>query len=375
MKLRCPRCETGLAKRWSKTALYQLCAKCHGIAITRYAVAHLGNPTGVQEFWRHTLEENRMSEMACPSCLRKMWVGQSGDDQKKFELDICPPCSLIWFDRGEHDALDLRSKGPDAPKSAVQKAKARHQSLDEAALASERARPSSGITVGSIGDYGWGTFALTLIGLPVEEDGGPLERYPLAMMMVFVLTVALSIIAFANIDTYVQSYGFHTGLGFPRVLINGIGSFFIHIGWLHLIGNMYFLVVFGDDVENELGHLGFLALLFGATLLGDAFYALTPNAAITPCIGASGGVSGLMAYYMVRFPYRRFRLMFLMQIFSVRASLIVGFFFFKDLIGAVMQMKGIGHVSHLSHLGGAAVGVAVAAFISYRESGLRYRRA
>jgi len=98
----------------------------------------------------------------------------------------------------------------------------------------------------------------------------------------------------------------HGGLTF-------LTSFLLHSGVFHLLGNVYFLLVFGNNVEDWLGKWRFLLLLLCATLIGDVVHVFGNADSTTPCIGASGGISGVVAFYALKFP--RVRLGFLMRLY------------------------------------------------------------
>lgn len=77
---------------------------------------------------------------------------------------------------------------------------------------------------------------------------------------------------------------------------------FFHANWLHLLGNAYFLYIFGDNVEHMFGRARFLLLFFGAGIFGGALHVLLTRATGTPVIGASGAIAGVMAAYLLTFP-------------------------------------------------------------------------
>ncbi|MHC4677439.1 MAG: rhomboid family intramembrane serine protease, partial [Planctomycetota bacterium] len=81
-----------------------------------------------------------------------------------------------------------------------------------------------------------------------------------------------------------------------------VTSFFLHGGLVHLFGNLYYLVVFGDNSEDVLGRGRYLLLIAAATIVGDIAHIVSDPGSTTPCIGASGGISGVLAYYCLRFP-------------------------------------------------------------------------
>jgi membrane associated rhomboid family serine protease len=141
-----------------------------------------------------------------------------------------------------------------------------------------------------------------------------------------------------------------------------VTSFFLHAGIIHLAGNMYFLLAFGHAVENFLRPLRYLALIAVAAFIGDlAHIALDPRSQ-TPCIGASGGIAGVITFYALNFP--RMRLAFLMRLGFVwfRWIRLPAWFVFIlwilfQIIGTLEQKAGLSSVSSAAHLGGAAIGV------------------
>src|SRR5205807_9788807 len=123
-------------------------------------------------------------------------------------------------------------------------------------------------------------------------------------------------------------------------------SFFLHGGLMHLAGNLYFLVVFGSNVEDYLGGWRFLGLVLLATIAGDALHVLAQPDSIVACIGASGGISGLIAFYALKFP--RTRLDFLVRFGWVQIPAWGAFI----LWGAMQVFTAINQVSGFTHVAG-----------------------
>lgn len=128
----------------------------------------------------------------------------------------------------------------------------------------------------------------------------------------------------------------------------------------HLLSNAYFLLLFGDDVEDYLGRGRYLLVLLLATVAGGVLHTLGhPNSSI-PVIGASAGISGILVFYGLQYP--RAQLGFLILYFFIfrwirlRAWTYVFFGIVLQSIGAVQQLAGLTQVSFLGHLGGATIG-------------------
>ena len=137
-------------------------------------------------------------------------------------------------------------------------------------------------------------------------------------------------------------------------------SFLLHANYWHLGSNLYFLWRFGDNAEDCLGPLGFLLLVVCATVTGDALHIATDPRSDVPLIGASGGISGVMVYYALRFPHARLDFIAGWGLFfrRVRAAawVYVLIWILIQVPLAVLQMYGYSMVSTTAHFGGALVG-------------------
>ncbi len=165
------------------------------------------------------------------------------------------------------------------------------------------------------------------------------------------------------------------------VALSVLTSMFLHGGWFHVIGNLLYLRVFGDNVEDRLGHLGYLLFYLGAGAAGTLGHYLADPESSVPMIGASGAIAGALGAYIVLFP--RARVLTLFPIFVVFTFIEVPAFVFLG-IWAVMQLAngyfslgaGAGTdsgVAWFAHVGGFAYGAIVGVFVR-ATSALRRRR-
>jgi membrane associated rhomboid family serine protease len=142
-----------------------------------------------------------------------------------------------------------------------------------------------------------------------------------------------------------------------------VTSMFLHGGWAHLLGNMLYLWIFGNNVEDRLGHAGFALFYVGCGLAAAAAQILPAPGSTIPMVGASGAVSGVLGAYLVLFPHARvlvlvpFGFMFLHQI---RASWMLGLWIAIQVVSAVAQPAEAGGVAWWAHVGGFAAGALVA---------------
>lgn len=149
-------------------------------------------------------------------------------------------------------------------------------------------------------------------------------------------------------------------------------SLFLHGGWLHLITNMWVLWIFGDNVEERLGHKTYLFfyIAFGIAA-GVAHIAANPSSSL-PTVGASGAIAGVMGMYMVLFPHARVRTLVIIFIFidfwEVPAFLFFSFWFFTQFFNGALSLAGgsaFGGVAWWAHIGGFITGMLIALF--YRK--------
>jgi len=157
-------------------------------------------------------------------------------------------------------------------------------------------------------------------------------------------------------------------------------SLFLHGGWLHVIGNLLYLRVFGDNVEDRLGPIRYVLFYLGSGIAGTlAQWAVAPDSPV-PMVGASGAIAGVLGAYLVVFPSTRIVTVFPVFIFltfiEVPAFVFLGLWALQQYLNGLMALEaGLGAeggVAWFAHLGGFAVGVVVG--IGLRLRGRRRRR-
>lgn len=140
-----------------------------------------------------------------------------------------------------------------------------------------------------------------------------------------------------------------------------VTSMFFHGGWMHLIGNMWFLWVFGNNIEDSMGHFRFIVfyLLCGALAAG-AHLAASPGSAI-PTVGASGAISGIMGAYLVLYPrvkvHTLFFIIILVRVIEMSAWSILLLWFGLQLVSGALDTGSGGGVAFWAHVGGFVAGV------------------
>jgi membrane associated rhomboid family serine protease len=164
------------------------------------------------------------------------------------------------------------------------------------------------------------------------------------------------------------------GLGLKGLVVPIFVSMFLHGGWLHLLGNLLFLFVFGRSIEDRFGHLKFLLIYFLGGLGGALLHILLNADSRVPSIGASGAIAGILGAYFVSFPAARITTLipvfFFFWTVELPALLLLGYWFLIQFFSG-FQMQAIqsaaGGVAWWAHVGGFIVGMFLAASLRPRH--------
>jgi membrane associated rhomboid family serine protease len=142
-----------------------------------------------------------------------------------------------------------------------------------------------------------------------------------------------------------------------------ISSMFLHGSWMHLIGNMWFLWIFGNNIEDSMGHLRFVAFYLLTGLAAALAHVITDPGSTVPMVGASGAISGVMGAYLVLYPRARvqtlFFFLFFIRIVPLPAWIMLGYWMFLQFVGsaATSVAGGGGGVAYAAHIGGFLAGM------------------
>ena len=161
-----------------------------------------------------------------------------------------------------------------------------------------------------------------------------------------------------------------SGVNLPGEALTLVTSQFLHGGWLHILGNMLYLWIFGNNVEDRLGRFRFLLFyLVGGVVAGLTQVAIASNSPV-PTIGASGAIAATLGAYLVLFPRARITslvfLGFFYQLIDVPAIIVLGFWFVLQLLDGLTSLGMVqtgGGVAFFAHIGGFVVGALVAKVI------------
>lgn len=226
--------------------------------------------------------------------------------------------------------------------------------------------------------------------IPIKDYAGPRRRLPWVTWGLIAINVAVFLYQVSlgsNAPAFMFAYsvvpvalthgipqtslpGIPTNLPFHTpepVYLTLITAMFLHAGWLHIGGNMLFLYIFGDNVEDRMGHIPYLLFyLFCGVIAGITQIAVNPNAAI-PSLGASGAIAGVLAAYLVLFPLARVRTIIFIFIFftivTLPAVILIGLWFVLQFFNGVAALsnvqQGMGGVAYFAHVGGFVIGLLI----------------
>ncbi len=149
-----------------------------------------------------------------------------------------------------------------------------------------------------------------------------------------------------------------------EILISIVTSTFIHGGWLHIIGNLLFLWVFGDNVEDRMGHVGFLLFYLVAGVVASLVQGFIDTSSLVPTVGASGAVAGVLGAYLVYYPKATVTTLIPIAIIlipiPIPAVIMIGFWFIQNLLSGFATLGTAGTpdsgVAFFAHIGGFVFG-------------------
>ncbi len=181
----------------------------------------------------------------------------------------------------------------------------------------------------------------------------------------------------AQLSAFFQTWGL-----VPRQVTSGevphtlVTSMFLHGGWMHLIGNMLFLYIFGDNLEDLMGHVRFTLFYLAAGLAAAGGQILSDPGSDIPMVGASGAIAGVMGGYLLMFPRARIDVLVLLVVilrtFTIPAWLMLGLWFGLQLVSGLSLEDVGGGVAYWAHAGGFVAGVVLVWPLWLRRGGARF---
>lgn len=209
--------------------------------------------------------------------------------------------------------------------------------------------------------------------IPYKDDN-PTIHFPIITIILIVINTIIFLFQISSgtdSNAVIYTYGVipyrllhgNEGIGTP-IAVNLFTAMFLHGGFLHLAGNMLYLWIFGNNIEDRLGILRFIIFYLLCGVIATYAHALSDPSSMIPMIGASGAISGILGAYLVLFPKARIHTLiffgFFIQVIKIPAVIVIGFWIVIQFVSGLLS-KGLygggGGVAWFAHIGGFLAGV------------------
>lgn len=360
----CPSCTVPLEQNRSRMGSVWQCPSCHGALVALPILRKSAARSAINELWQVAQTGQGQPGRHCPLGRHPMQNVRLASTDPPLVVDVCLSCGEVWFDADEFEALPKPSPASSLPSKRAEP-ELSPEARRAAAIFEVAALQENAPTIRDEGpEEGWKIF-LAFLGLPVEVDVPYVWEMPwvtFGLAGVVTLTSLLGLFAAPNAF---KTFAFVPADPLRLGGLTLVTAFFLHVGLGHLLSNLYFLLVFGNAVEDSLGRWKYLVLLLVATVVGNLCHMLGNLGSTVPCLGASGGISGAIIFYALSYPRARFAVLQSLSWIVVTGriwanlpvSVMVVLWVGTQVLLAGQQMLGVTNVAALAHLGGAATGV------------------
>lgn len=333
----CPRCSFLLMEQTVKGSAVDHCFRCGGTFLEKGIESKILGESSSSDYWRGTEISERLplQGVYCPKDHQRFRTYSVGFEENKVEVDLCSKCEGLWLDPKEGKKLFDTVL---------------HEGQKKEATFNEKPGFKS---------YIFQAFS----GMPVEA-WNPVHHRPIVTMCLIALLVLTFIgqllMPFINENFILYPQKFLAGEQLWGLLSAG----FLHGGLAHLLGNLYFLYIFGDNVEDYIGKRRFLIVYLSAVLFSSLAYVIArPNSEIG-VVGASGAIAALMGAYIMIFP--KIKLYFTVLFVPIRLG-VTWYLSFWLLFNVIMMFVGGGGVAWEAHVGGFAFGLAAGYSLRFKS--------
>jgi len=230
--------------------------------------------------------------------------------------------------------------------------------------------------------------------LPIRDDA---PRFTTPYVTYFLIGINILVFVFEVMlppfprQSFIFEFGFvpgrttafllgHHEIGAELAFLPVLTSMFLHAGWLHVLGNMWFLYIFGDNIEDHLGHFGYLLLYLLSGLAASVTHTLFNPSSSVPSVGASGAIAGVMGAYFILYP--RARVLTLVPFFFIYfiwlpAWVMLGYWFVVQFLSGAAtsiapEARSPGGVAFWAHVGGFVAGIVMIKLFPSRPRRYQY---
>jgi membrane associated rhomboid family serine protease/Zn-finger nucleic acid-binding protein len=357
----CPGCRGSLRREEVSVGEFWACRTCATRCADLRHLRSVGEAWTIDGMWQVACSGAAASGQPCPLCRQRMVaMTVSG-----IPAEVCRPCRLVVLADAALGRLCAAAAPPPPPAlplpstAALPGSSLSADELVRARLAEALARrEEEGEAIGGGPEERW-KWVAGFLGFPVKMGRMSVARFPLVTVVLLAVSVLATALALAgDLDQAIQAWGFIPAQAWRAGGLTLITGFFLHGGIIHLIGNGWFLFLTGENVEDRYGRGRMLALVALAALAGAAAHTAWEPRSDIPCVGASGGIAGVMACFALTFRRAQIgqawffgRIWLRMPAWGWFSVWVVG-----QLLLAWMQVLGFTHVSAAAHLGGALAG-------------------
>lgn len=381
----CPRCQCSLKKEAYSNIHLAICTECRGswyYGETLAKVLSLEKSRDLLNFSKDLFHQEE-SELNCPTCKCSM-TSKTFKKQDGLTIDQCKQCQGVWLDKNEFAKTkqlvreELAKKKKEGAKQetlgkihpfrmypvpkteqpmprVIKKLPVANLDLEDRDEVQEEKELEAGTSAAEVTLGIWAFTALT--GFPIEAYNPPTRRLPIVVISLIIINffihLLLSSFSYHQLTDCYQNFG-----AVPFKILRGgnwlslLTYAFLHGGWLHIIGNMYFLWTFGDNIEDRLGHFGFILFYLACGILSalvQVFVMSSMGIASTPLVGASGAVAGVMGAYLYFFPKAAlYQTIIIPYPFKVPVYFYLGFWVIVQFIGHFSGQKNVGWWAHIA---------------------------
>ena len=176
----------------------------------------------------------------------------------------------------------------------------------------------------------------------------------------FEITHNTDLVGMQTIHAGGQSIPIQLYPGPSPIYLTLLSSMFMHASWLHIGGNMLYLWIFGDNIEDRVGSVKFLLFYLLCGLAADAADIVFKADSIIPSLGASGAIAGVLGAYLVLFPKRKVKVLVARRVVDMPAFIVLGLWIVLQVVSQISVVGGqTGGVAYMAHIGGFVAGVAL----------------
>ncbi len=337
----CPRCQqTPLEETHYDGYEIDICPHCAGLwcepeAWSRERLgthpdfgAYQNQPADVRAPGVYTA---RQSNLVCPECARALTTVKAGIPPV-CDIEQCDHCGGIWFDHQEWDHIAALQQWP-----------------------AEQARLEAEPT--------WANWWMQLLlQLPTEFNIRP-RRVPYVTISLIVISCIVFLLQLVTDETlWIDLAAVPDEIDSGIQLWTLLTSLFLHGSWVHLLGNMYFLYILGDNVEDVLGAGRYLAFYLICGVVASLLFVVLNIGSDIPILGASGAIAGIMAAYLLLFRSARLTFMFFFRQYKIPVWVWLGIWFVFNLFMALLvfsEGESMGGIAWSAHVGGFVMGLAL----------------